>query len=680
MNTKILFNLIIALVTCIGLQAQTPAFPGAEGAGAYTTGGRSGKVLYVTSLEDGGDNAVGTLRWAVKQSGTRTVMFKVSGIIQLKKALKITEGNLTIAGQTAPGDGICIKDFAIVVQSDNVIIRFMRFRMGDEAKQESDAFEGNSHKNIIVDHCSMSWSTDECSSFYDNQNFTMQWCIIAESLRNSVHGKGSHGYGAIWGGQKASFHHNLLTCHDSRNPRFCGSRYTNRPDLEQVDFRNNVIYNWGSNNSYAGEGGSYNMVNNYYKAGPASSSKSRMLQPYADDGKNAQPAGTYGKFYINGNYVSASSSVSNNNWNGVSLHSTFATYAPGITINDIKSESEFNIGNVKTHTAEVAFDKVIDYAGCSLKRDILDTRYTNEAKAGTTSTIGSNGSKNGIIDTQSDAGGWPVYNSTTAPSDSNNDGIPDGWLEANGYGGKVSTDKNEEGYTYLEVYLNSLVQHIIDGQQKEDPVKPSEDIFCGSVPVDKQIPDVLKNLITNGNLSIAEGRTDACTENGYTWRTKDVTFSFAEGTVFSANFTSNGGRKVFVTINGDEQNKRTYDLKSSSCESVSFDLPNTTGNTIRIESFDTSGSTPTEFSMIDLCIKKTGTSSIENSIAQDKIRIKGDTLYAKAKQIDIYSVKGNLVNSKTNVEEISLHSLERGVYIAHVKEEDGTIISVKFKK
>jgi hypothetical protein len=452
---------------------KLPAFPGAEGHGKYVTGGRGGRVIYVTNLND--DNNEGSLRYAINQTGPRIILFKVSGNIYLKSILNINNGNVTIAGQTAPGDGITIRDYTVYVNADNVIIRYLRFRMGDETNQVNDAIWGRNRKNIIIDHCSMSWATDEVASFYDNENFTMQWCILSESLRNSIHDKGRHGYGGIWGGRKASFHHNLLAHHDSRNPRFNGSRYSDQSESELVDFRNNTIYNWGGNSSYAGEGGRYNIVNNYYKAGPATSSnQGRILQPYADDGSNNQPAGTYGTFYINGNFVAASTAVTNNNWQGVNMHSSFAAYAPGTTVSNIRSDAEYEKGEITTHIAEVGYEKVLELAGASLQRDDVDARIVYDVATGTaTYTNGGNGSTNGLIDTQAAVGGWPELFSADAPVDSDNDGMPDFWEDANGL------DKNEPGdalmtnvdgkYPNIEVYINSLVAGIT-AVQLEDAI------------------------------------------------------------------------------------------------------------------------------------------------------------------------------------------------------------------
>lgn len=442
--------------------AETPAFPGAEGGGMFTTGGRGGKVLYVTSLAD--DGSVGTLRWAVYQKYPRTVLFKISGIISLTKPLSIKYGNLTIAGQTAPGDGICLKDYNVYIGADNVIIRFIRFRLGDLVKDhEPDAYGGRDHKNIIIDHCSSSWSVDECASFYSNENFTMQWCIVSEALNNSEHPKGAHGFGGIWGGKNASFHHNLIADNSSRNPRFNGLRraglkYSNVQDEERVDFRNNVIYNWGTHSSYGGESGKYNMVANYFKAGPGTNPKikDRITQIDIDADPTKCPPG-YGKYYIADNYVFGFPLVTQNNWEGV--------YKKNGVQTDCKAIKPFSFVTITQQTAEVAFEKVLAYAGASLKRDAVDARVTNEVITGISTYKGSLSGKPGLIDSQTDVGGWPEYKSAAAPTDSNMDGIPDGWLEKN-YPGKSATDLSPQGYTFLELYINSLVHDIVTNQNK----------------------------------------------------------------------------------------------------------------------------------------------------------------------------------------------------------------------
>jgi hypothetical protein len=295
------------------------AFPGADGYGKTTTGGRGGQVIKVTNLNDAG---AGSLRAAIEQSGPRIIVFEVSGNIVLKSRLQIKNGNVTIAGQTAPGDGICIQNYEMVVNADNVILQFLRFRMGDLTKNEQDALWGRYQKNIIVDHCSMSWSIDECSSFYANRNFTMQWCILAESLNKSFHEKDDHGYGGIWGGNQASFHHNLLAHHNSRNPRFDGGNRPGtgglRPEIgiDKVDYRNNVIYNWRGNSAYGGENGEYNMVNNYYKPGPATpSNRNKRIMQISKEKDEAYSPG-YGTFFIEGNYIVGNAAVTVNNWAG----------------------------------------------------------------------------------------------------------------------------------------------------------------------------------------------------------------------------------------------------------------------------------------------------------------------------------------------------------------------------
>lgn len=454
------FKLSVVLFFLFQLQMlaqQTPAFPGAAGGGMYTTGGRGGNVLYVTTLED--NTSTGSLRWAINQSGARIIMFKVSGCIELKSALRISNGNVTIAGQTAPGDGICLKNYELNISADNVIIRYVRFRLGNkDLNNESDAIWGRYRKNIIIDHCSMSWSIDECASFYSNQNFTLQWSVIAESLNNAGHSKGAHGYGGLWGGKNASFHHNLIAHHNSRNPRFNGWKrsgldYTNPQDEERLDFRNNVIYNWGDNSSYGGEAaGKYNIVGNYFKYGPATKSSIRykITQVDIDASSTYQPR--FGTYFIADNFVYGSTTNTQNNWSGV-------TYASGVNTTTTKAAVPFLYEATPTHTAEMAFQKVLDHAGASLVRDTIDARIVNETRKGTATFSGSITKRPGLIDKPEDVGGYPVYNQTTAPVDSDNDGIPDGWLEQN-YPGMKAKDLHESGYTYVEMYINSLVEDI----------------------------------------------------------------------------------------------------------------------------------------------------------------------------------------------------------------------------
>ena len=242
---------------------QLPAFPGAEGGGKYVSGGRGQAVYEVTTLEDYKSNEApipGSLRDAVSQSD-RTVVFRVGGTIRLKQKLKILGSNLTIAGQTAPGDGITVTDYTTDIEADNVIIRYMRFRLGDRVSSEDDAFGLRNHKNIIIDHSSFSWSVDEVLSLYNNYNTTVQWSIIEESMLMSTHEKGRHGYAGIWGGNNASFIHNLIAHNLSRNPRFSAGD----PVYDIVESTNNVIYNWGLFSAYGGGSGQYNLNNNYYK-------------------------------------------------------------------------------------------------------------------------------------------------------------------------------------------------------------------------------------------------------------------------------------------------------------------------------------------------------------------------------------------------------------------------------
>jgi hypothetical protein len=435
---NVLFAILIIVI--IGnSHAQQIAFPGAEGFGRFTTGGRGGTIIEVTNLNDDG---IGSLRAAIESIGARTVVFRISGIIELQSELKLANGDITIAGQTAPGDGICIKNYPLIIAADNVIIRYIRIRQGDEKKFEGDAISCIGNRNIIIDHCSFSWGIDEVASFYDNENSTVQWCLISESLNHSFHHKGDHGYGGIWGGKRASFHHNLLAHHSSRNPRFNGSRTHRDPAQEIVDFRNNVIYNWGYNSSYGGESGNQNLVANYYKYGPASKHKNRIVEPW--DGK--------GKWYVADNFVFGSPDITSNNWAGG---------VQGRFVEQVRIDLPHAIAPVVTHIAEQAYEQVLAEVGAVLpKRDSIDIRIIEEVKTGTATYGGIWGPGSGIIDSQTQVGGYPEYNSTSAPKDTDHDGMPDDWEIAHGLNVSNPADRNGDrdgdGYTNLDEYLNNL--------------------------------------------------------------------------------------------------------------------------------------------------------------------------------------------------------------------------------
>lgn len=466
-------NFRILLLTAIFCSISNAAkaqdvisFPGAEGFGRHTTGGRGGKVYFVTKLTD--DGSEGTLRHALNQKGPRYIIFKTGGTIYLKSPLKIREGNVTIAGQTAPGYGITVANYETFVAADNVIIRYMRFRMGDLKNYEGDALGARFIKNLIVDHCSMSWSTDETVSIYANENTTLQWCIIAESLRNSVHQKGAHGYGGIAGGRFASFHHNIYAHHDSRNPRlgeYAGSKFA-LTDL--TDFRNNVIYNWGHNSIYGGEGMNVNIINNYYKPGPATMTRKRIAAIDKNEKPEAEVYNIWGKYYISGNVMEGSPEVTKDNWTE-GVFSQMKRYSlTDEEKNRIRINTPHHIyNNIKTHSAEEAYELVLKSAGTSLTRDIVDQQILKDIKSGSFTHHGSKGSKNGIIDSQEDAGGFPQLKAGQPLPDSDNDGMPDEWEIKNNLDPKTynangrNLDKN---YDNIEMQLNEIVQSITEAQ------------------------------------------------------------------------------------------------------------------------------------------------------------------------------------------------------------------------
>ncbi len=415
---------------------QIPAFPGAEGFAANITGGRGGRVITVTNLND---NGPGSLRDALKQKGPRTIIFNVSGTIPLQSALEVKNGDVTIAGQTAPGDGICLKNYNFEISNvTNVIVRHLRFRLGDLTQQEIDAVSGSDSEDIILDHCSMSWGIDECLSLYRVRNLTVQWCLVSESLWASAHRKGNHGYAGIWGGTNASWHHNLIAHHSSRNPRF--SR-----DGQNVDFRNNVIYNWGFNSIYGGERSTINLINNFFKSGPATEKK--CLNRIVDAGMEGS------RWFISGNYVAGFPGISANNWNG-------GVHNPHSPIAELRAEAPFPFAPIETQSAERAYQLVLENVGATLpRRDSVDSRVIEEVRGGT-AKFGETyrGGGNGIINSQKTVGGWPELKSTTPPLDSDGDGMPDYWEKQFGLNpndpSDGAQDKDGDGYTNLEEYLN----------------------------------------------------------------------------------------------------------------------------------------------------------------------------------------------------------------------------------
>lgn len=522
----------VFLSSALCLVAQAPAFPGAEGFARYSTsGGRGGTVYHVTTLEDDGNNK-GSLRWALKQSGAKIIVFDVSGYIDLQEDLYV-RGNTTIAGQTAPGEGITLRYRTVVLnKEDNIIIRFVRFRRSQvkDVNDGADAVWGRQKSNIILDHCSFSWSIDEIASFYDNRSFTMQWCNLTEALANPGHSKGEHSYGGIWGGKGASFHHNFLAHMQNRVPRFNGARYQwdgydktkyeNTVQAEQVDFRNCVMYNWGTGGCYGGPGGGYvNMINNYYKAGPGTVNKTRVTQVSVGTKDNAKGYpdlwGYSSRYYIRGNYVEAAGkSAENYDWKGVvydsglseingekyipdTLHrygqATYVKNSQGYDCVRVKLDNPIEAGEVTTHAATVAYEKVLAYAGASLWRDAADERYEEEARTGTCTFTGTVTNRAGVIDLINDPSksqdttlaSFPPLTQASRPTDfdTDKDGMPDKWEDANGLDrnnasdGKLYTLDTERGwYTNLEVYLNSLVEHIVRAGN-EDAVSAVDEYY-----------------------------------------------------------------------------------------------------------------------------------------------------------------------------------------------------------
>lgn len=433
--------------------ANPPAFPGAEGFGAKASGGRGGEVYEVTNLNNDG---AGSLRDAVSR-GNRTVVFRVSGTIELAGRLEINKPNITIAGQTAPGDGITLRRGELFIKNtSNVIVRYIRSRPGDEAKAELDAMTVWGSSDVILDHCSMSWSTDSLNDVVkESGNVTVQWCILSEPLVQSVHTKGSHGYATGWDGRKTgggSFHHNLIAHAASRAPRI-GYHKAGRGI---IDCRNNVIYNCGP--AYGAEGDDLNFVNNYYRPGPHN---------FRPDGKIFHISRGDARAYFAGNVFEGRPEVLSDNLSAVTQHPIQDLYIPtpgrappatrpaAVSGNDLRGASvvdkPFDMAPVTTHTAEEAYRLVLEHAGASHRRDAVDERIIADVRNRT----------GGLINSQAEVGGWPELKSTPAPVDSDHDGMPDAWEKSHGLNPNDPADGKmiaKDGYSNLEHYLNSLVK------------------------------------------------------------------------------------------------------------------------------------------------------------------------------------------------------------------------------
>ncbi|MGN0149566.1 MAG: polysaccharide lyase family 1 protein [Clostridia bacterium] len=477
------------------------AFPTAEGGGMYTSGARGAlednkdiEVYHVTNLNDSGE---GSFRDAVSK-GNRIIVFDVSGMIDLQSKVSIGKDNITILGQTAPGDGICFRGNSVKINGSNIILRYLRFRVGSKLADGSDTETQDGFgipigaENVIMDHCSVSWGTDENLSVIGTENVTVQWSIISEALNSSIHAKGEHSYAGIWGGVNTSFHHNIIASHKSRNPKIGTSEtvsmtpgYTD--DKTVVDMWNNVIYNWGDKAGYGAENGAnVNIVNNYYKAGPATPSGKRARIFELSPGNKYQPKWS-GDIYANGNYIDDDSTnaddianaaaVNEENWQ---IEKKTGVYldADGITTyNKLDSlrESSYLYNNSEIQTAQEAYEDVIADAGARLpKRDLVDSRIIENVTNRTAPAQGSNGSVyllddpvDGIPEGQEDLydnRGYPIWvsESRAADYDTDGDGIADEWEDKMGLNKENPTDSlniGPDGYTYLEIFAEDGITH-----------------------------------------------------------------------------------------------------------------------------------------------------------------------------------------------------------------------------
>ena len=663
-------------------QEKTPAFPGAEGFGRYVTGGRGGKVYHVTNLNDAGE---GSLRWALDQNGAKTIVFDVSGTIHLKSTLSISKGNVTIAGQTAPGDGICVADYPVQIKTNNVIVRYMRFRLGNKNVKVNgadgwDGFGGFDQSDIIVDHCSVSWSIDECLSIYGNKNTTVQWCLVAQSLQDAGHSKGSHGYGGNWGGSGASFHHNLMAHHESRVPRL-GPRYTTQLD-ERMDMRNNVFYNYCGNGCYGGEAMNVNIVNNYYKPGPGTAQISTTKQEriaglgirtesYITSYPDYAPTlHVWGKYFVEGNVNPKYNAVTNDNWQYGIYNQINASNNDGLYNEEVKDSirlsQPIDFVVTTTHSAEQAYEKVLAYAGASLHRDTFDNLMVTDTREGLATYTGA-GNHKGIIDSQednrpADAGddwsAWPTLASAPAPADTDHDGMPDDWETANGLNPNDASDgaaTASDGYTNLEHYLNAIVAGITDAQyeggvQQGSIVEQEEPSEVGSYELSPQTSNGDWTFTNGFSISVGNGYAEGsgCGIKGIKYsRNSNYKINIPDGITITrvelTGYSNHDTSTAYIQQLGENVFSPTdYVLPSrKGGEAVTYDIPLPVSATTQA-SFITK-----DAQIVANLILYTGTTGIEERV--------------QPTNNDVYTLDGILV--VRNADATDLQSLRKGIYI-----------------
>ena len=663
-------------------QEKTPAFPGAEGFGRYVTGGRGGKVYHVTNLNDAGE---GSLRWALDQNGAKTIVFDVSGTIHLKSTLSISKGNVTIAGQTAPGDGICVADYPVQIKTNNVIVRYMRFRLGNKNVKVNgadgwDGFGGFDQSDIIVDHCSVSWSIDECLSIYGNKNTTVQWCLVAQSLQDAGHSKGSHGYGGNWGGSGASFHHNLMAHHESRVPRL-GPRYTTQLD-ERMDMRNNVFYNYCGNGCYGGEAMNVNIVNNYYKPGPGTAQISTTKQEriaglgirtesYITSYPDYAPTlHVWGKYFVEGNVNPKYNAVTNDNWQYGIYNQINASNNDGLYNEEVKDSirlsQPIDFVVTTTHSAEQAYEKVLAYAGASLHRDTFDDLMVTDTREGLATYTGA-GNHKGIIDSQednrpADAGddwsAWPTLASAPAPADTDHDGMPDDWETANGLNPNDASDgaaTASDGYTNLEHYLNSIVAGITeaqyeDGVQQGSIVEQEEPSEVGSYELSPQTSNGDWTFTNGFSISVGNGYAEGsgCGIKGIKYsRNSNYKINIPDGITITrvelTGYSNSDTSTAYIQQLGENVFSPTdYVLPSrKGGEAVTYDIPLPVSATTQA-SFITK-----DAQIVANLILYTGTTGIEERV--------------QPTNNDVYTLDGILV--VRDADATDLQSLRKGIYI-----------------